>query len=583
MKNVLKMLTYIREVYWQLFGTALASLVIALASALQPQVFKSVLDTLIDEAGNGQSWTLLIPKLLIMMGLSLVFILGSHFFNVLSEYTYNRVDSIVHIKVFEALSSQSVEFFETHQAGKILQRTYRSIADFTNWISTFNYSFLGPIFSLFFITLFLAIKSPWLGLLSIGVIAYSYFDVAHTRKKATPHQKKTNVNFERAYGTFSETLTHFSTIQTTSTIDYFRTKFNQDIQAGLGAYLKNTTLWNWSLLRRTLFNEAAYMLAIVISVGLVLQQKATAGDLLALIAYFTLVRANAGQFSDFVPRTVEADISTGRLIKTIEQEPTLADTPGAIQLKNLDKIEFRNVTFSYPGVKKPAVQDISFVIAAGTNTALVGPSGVGKSTLTKLLLRFYQPTSGQILINDKPVEAFTMESIRSHMGVVMQDVALFNTTIKENLLLARPRVSLETIKRAATQAHADEFIRELPKQYQTLVGERGIKLSGGQKQRIAITRAILKDPQFIILDEATSALDSESEKFVQEGLARLRTGRSSLTIAHRLSTVQHANEILVLKDGKISERGTHTELIKKPKGLYKKLFDLQSATGKVRL
>ncbi len=214
---------------------------------------------------------------------------------------------------------------------------------------------------------------------------------------------------------------------------------------------------------------------------------------------------------------------------------------------------------------------------------MVGPSGVGKSTIIKLLLRFYDPTEGQIFINNQPMQTFTIESVRAQIGVVMQDVALFNATVKENLKLANGKATRADLETAAKQAHAAEFIENLPKKYNTIVGERGVKLSGGQKQRIAIARAILKNPNLIILDEATSALDSESEKYVQDGLKRLMKDRLSLTIAHRLSTVRHADEILVLKKGTIAERGTHTELMAKPRGLYKKLFELQSATGKIKL
>jgi ABC-type multidrug transport system fused ATPase/permease subunit len=272
----------------------------------------------------------------------------------------------------------------------------------------------------------------------------------------------------------------------------------------------------------------------------------------------------------------EQETSSERLIEMLEAKPTVADKPDAIAIDQLETIEFKNVSFFYPGKKRKALENVSFEVKPGQTLALVGPSGTGKSTITKLMLRFYAPTSGQILINGQSIENFTQESIRRHMGVVMQDVALFNDTIEANLQLANPNASKSQIRAAAEQAHANVFIERLPDRYKALVGERGVKLSGGEKQRVAIARAILKDPQLIILDEATSALDSESERHVQAGLAELLEGRTAVVIAHRLSTVMNADEIVVLRDGKVVERGTHNQLRLRKNGLYAKLFKLQT-------
>jgi len=242
----------------------------------------------------------------------------------------------------------------------------------------------------------------------------------------------------------------------------------------------------------------------------------------------------------------------------------------------LDTLEFRDVSFAYPGKRRKVLQHISFTLERGQTLALVGPSGTGKTTITKLMLRFYEPTGGQILINGQPIEHFTQASVRQHIGVVMQEVALFNDTVETNLQLANPKATKQQIRTAAKQAHADVFINALPDHYATLVGERGVKLSGGERQRVAIARAILKDPDMIILDEATSALDSESERHVQAGLGQLMAKRTAVIIAHRLSTVMRADQILVLRNGKVVENGRHDDLADKSDGLYARLFKLQT-------
>jgi ABC-type multidrug transport system fused ATPase/permease subunit len=219
---------------------------------------------------------------------------------------------------------------------------------------------------------------------------------------------------------------------------------------------------------------------------------------------------------------------------------------------------------------------VSFHLESGRTLALVGSSGSGKTTIVKLLMRFYDPTEGRILINGIDLKDYQQRSVRALMGVVLQDVALFNDSIGENIAFARPGASEDEVWAAARASHADEFIQRLEKQYDTQVGERGIKLSGGEKQRVAIARAILKNPQLIVLDEATSALDSESEYLVQQGLDKLMQGRSSVIIAHRLSTVMNADLILVMRNGEVIQRGTHTDLADHDDGLYARLFALQT-------
>ena len=225
-------------------------------------------------------------------------------------------------------------------------------------------------------------------------------------------------------------------------------------------------------------------------------------------------------------------------------------------------------------------ENISFDLPAGKHLAIVGPSGAGKSTLLKLLFRFFDPSSGRIFVDDMDIKDVTQKSLRRQLGIVPQDVVLFNDTIRENILYGRPDATDEDLRKAAESAQLLEFIENLPDKWETRVGERGLKLSGGEKQRVGLARVVVNDPAILVLDEATSALDSQTESRVQEAIWRAARGRTTLTVAHRLSTVRHADEILVLKDGKITERGSHAELISQ-NGLYADMWKKQSESSEL--
>ncbi|HPG12771.1 MAG TPA: ATP-binding cassette domain-containing protein, partial [Chitinophagaceae bacterium] len=263
-----------------------------------------------------------------------------------------------------------------------------------------------------------------------------------------------------------------------------------------------------------------------------------------------------------------------RILEIIDKPVEIIDKENAVELKQFrNSVEFGNVDFAYQ--ETPVLKDVSFTIPIGKTIALIGPSGVGKSTIADLIPRFYDVKKGQVMIDGIDVRDYKMESLRSVMSFVTQEIFLFNDTIFNNIALGRPDATEEEIIQAARVAHAHDFIMQTENGYQTLTGDRGIRLSGGQRQRICIARAILKDPQILILDEATSALDTEAEKNVQAALNNLMKNRTTLVIAHRLSTIRAADEILVLQDGMIIERGHHNDLIEIEDGVYKKLTNMQ--------
>ena len=265
-----------------------------------------------------------------------------------------------------------------------------------------------------------------------------------------------------------------------------------------------------------------------------------------------------------------------RVFEVLDLPPDEGDTPGALPATFRDRIEYRGVSFSYDG-GPPVLQEVSFDACRGQVVAIVGPSGAGKTTLLDLLPRFYEPTAGAILIDGVPISRFQRASLRGLMGIVSQEAILLNDTVLANIAYGRGDFTLAQVEAAAGVANAHDFISQLPHRYDTLLGERGTRLSGGERQRIAIARALLRDPPILILDEATSALDMESERLVQEAMDRLMAHRTTFVIAHRLATVQHASLILVVAEGRIVERGTHSTLYASG-GLYRRLYDMQFRT-----
>lgn len=321
-----------------------------------------------------------------------------------------------------------------------------------------------------------------------------------------------------------------------------------------------------------LFDGLMYLVVIVFGSYLMMQGKIEPGDLFAYTLYVTTLLTTIRRIIEFTEQFQRGMTGIERFVEIMDSKIDIFDEPDAKTLENVKgAISFENVSFEYPDDHNPVLKNVSLNIRQGEKIALVGPSGGGKTTLCNLIPRFYDTTSGKILLDGQDNKKVTLQSLRANIGIVQQDVYLFSGTVYENIVYGRPGASREEVIEAAKMAGAHEFISELKNGYDTYVGERGVKLSGGQKQRISIARVFLKNPAILILDEATSALDNESEVVVSKSLERLAVGRTTLTIAHRLTTIRNADRILVLSDGKISEQGNHEQLMAM-KGQYYQLY-----------
>ncbi|MFT4106212.1 MAG: ABC transporter ATP-binding protein [Lacrimispora sp.] len=349
-------------------------------------------------------------------------------------------------------------------------------------------------------------------------------------------------------------------------------KFNKDNMEFLE--IKRKTYKYMAAFQNTIrmFDGLMYVVVIVAGGIFMIKGIIEPGDLVAYTLYVTTLLATIRRIIEFAEQFQRGMTGIERFMELMDANVDIFDEEGAKPLSEVKgNISFQNVSFEYPDDHNPVLTNIDLDIKPGEKVALVGPSGGGKTTLCNLIPRFYDPTEGEILIDGQDIKNVTLDSLRSTVGVVQQDVYLFSGTVFENIEYGRPGASKEEVMEAAKMAGAHEFITGLKDGYETYVGERGVKLSGGQKQRVSIARVFLKNPPVLILDEATSALDNESEHLVSQSLDRLAVGRTTLTIAHRLTTIQNADRILVLSDSNIVEEGNHEELLEK-RGMYYQLY-----------
>ncbi|MCX6729032.1 MAG: ABC transporter ATP-binding protein [Candidatus Saccharibacteria bacterium] len=479
-------------------------------------------------------------------------------------------------KYYQHLLSLPQSYFDSDMTGKIINRLNRSIVQIVNFMQIWSNNFLQFIFSTVLALAIVAYYSWQVALLLFTL--YPIFVLMTVKASSTwqGYQKKINHNADIASGRFAESISQVKVVKS-----YIQEKrelsfFNKHSQNIINYTKPQSKYWHIKDFQRRFVLNVIFFLVYIFIFVQAANGQITPGIAVALILYSYQIRIPIFTISFLVENTQKAISDSRDYFEILEIKADIVDKADAKKLAvTKGAISFKNVTFGYGDTE--VLKGVNITIASDTKVALVGESGEGKTTLTNLLLRLYEPNSGTISIDDQNIQEVTQQSLRENIGIVFQDPALFSGTIKENISYGNPEASLADIRAAAKAANADEFIGKLEKGYDAEIGEKGLRLSGGQKQRIAIARALLKDAPILILDEATSSLDSKSESMVQEALERLMKGRTTLIIAHRLSTIQSVDTIITLQKGSVSEVGSPEELSHSG-GIYDQLLQIQSGT-----
>jgi ATP-binding cassette subfamily B protein len=567
---------------WRVVGAFIALSITAAATLGLGQGLKG----LIDSGFSGGDSTTLDQALLLLVGLSVIIAFGTFARFYLVSWLGERVVADLRKAVFDRVLSLHPGFFEVTKTGEILSRLTTDttllqsvIGSSASMALRSALNFLGGMVMLFVTNA----KLAGLVLLVVPIVVVPILIYGRRVRKLS------RVSQDRVadVGAFAEES--FNAIQTVQAFTHEtedRKRFDVQVKNAFDTAIRRT--WARGLLSAIVILLVFNAIAVILWIGGqgVLSGEISGGELAAFVFYASVVAFSVGIISEVFGELQRAAGATERLIELLEVEPEILAPANAISMPDPSQglVHFDGVTFHYPSrPDMPALVDFTLDIKAGETVALVGPSGAGKSTVFQLLLRFYDPEMGRVVVDDVNVSSADPQNVRQRMALVPQDPVLFGTDGWENIRFGRPEASNEDVRLAADAAAASEFLDELPNGFGTFLGEKGMRLSGGQRQRISIARAVLRDPAILLLDEATSALDAENERLVQTALEKLMVGRTTLIIAHRLATVLNADRIAVIDKGRMVAIGTHFELIKN-NPLYARLaalqFGMKETTGK---
>lgn len=573
MQTLKKFIKYYKPYKAVFFIDLLCATIISAIDLAFPQLLRTLTKTLF--AGvPGKIISALIP---ITIGLLVAYIIQTacrYYVTYAGHMMGARMERDMRKELFDQYEKLSFSYYDQNNSGQMMSKLVSDLFDISElahhgpenlFISLIK--IIGSFIFLFMINRMLAV--PML-ILVVLMLVFSYGQNKKMQETFMDNRRKIgDIN-----SSLQDTLAGIRVVQSFANERIEQEKFNRSNENFLISKDANYRCMGSFMSGNAFFQGMMYLVTLVFGGFLIAHGRMEASDL-AMYALYIGIFISPIQILVELTEMMQKGLSGfRRFLEVVETEPDIVDAADAKPLKNVKgNVCYEDVSFHYSDDDTPVLSHVSFEIPAGKSIALVGPSGSGKTTICSLLPRFYDVTDGRVTIDGNDVRKLTLESLRSQIGLVSQDVYLFGGSIKDNIAYGKPDATMDEIVDAAQKANIHDFIMELPDKYDTFVGERGTRLSGGQKQRISIARVFLKNPPVLILDEATSALDNESERFIQKSLEELAKDRTTITIAHRLSTIRNADEILVVADCGIAERGTHEELLALD-GIYARYYDM---------
>lgn len=573
MQTLKKFIKYYKPYKAVFFIDLLCATIISAIDLAFPQLLRTLTKTLFSGA-PGKIISALIP---ITIGLLVAYIIQTacrYYVTYAGHMMGARMERDMRKELFDQYEKLSFSYYDQNNSGQMMSKLVSDLFDISElahhgpenlFISLIK--IIGSFIFLFMINRMLAV--PMLILVML-MLAFSYGQNKKMQETFMDNRRKIgDIN-----SSLQDTLAGIRVVQSFANERIEQEKFNRSNENFLISKDANYRCMGSFMSGNAFFQGMMYLVTLVFGGFLIAHGRMEASDL-AMYALYIGIFISPIQILVELTEMMQKGLSGfRRFLEVVETEPEIVDAADAKPLKNVKgNVCYEDVSFHYSDDDTPVLSHVSFEIPAGKSIALVGPSGSGKTTICSLLPRFYDVTEGRVTIDGNDVRKLTLESLRSQIGLVSQDVYLFGGSIKDNIAYGKPDATMDEIVDAAKKANIHDFIMELPDKYDTFVGERGTRLSGGQKQRISIARVFLKNPPVLVLDEATSALDNESERFIQKSLEELAKDRTTITIAHRLSTIRNADEILVVADCGIAERGTHEELLARD-GIYARYYDM---------